>query len=122
MGQGSALYKTQKGITKPLYGGAIAASVTEVNSTEIDMQGYTSGSLEVIENSGTGSWSFALYQHSSTGGVFCPGLIAAGTARTFAIPDGGGTIDIDGLRANFIKFVPTLTGTSNITVKFTPNP
>ncbi len=118
----NAVYKTQKGITKLLFGGAIAASVTEANATEIDMQGFTSGSLEVVENSGTGTWVFTLYEHSSTGGVFCPGLIAAGTARTFAIPDGGGTIDIDGIRANFIKLVPTLTGASNVTVKFTPCP
>jgi hypothetical protein len=120
--QGTAINKTQKGITKALYSGAISASVTEANSTVIDMQGFTSGSLEVVENSGTGSWSFALYECSATGGTYTPGLIAAGTARTFAIPDGGGTIDINDLRANFIKLVPTLTGTSNITVKFTPSP
>jgi hypothetical protein len=120
--EGITINKTQKGIVKTLYGGAIAASVTEANSTEIDMQGFTSGSLEVTENSGTGSWSFALYEHAVSGGTFTPGLIAAGTARAFAIPDGGGTIDIDAIRANFIKLVPTLTGTSNITVKFTPSP
>jgi hypothetical protein len=118
----NATYKIQKGITKPLYGGAISASVTLTNATEIDMQGFTTGSLEVIENSGDGTWVFALYECSSTGGTYTPGLIAAGTARTFSVPDGGGTIDIDGLRANYIKLVPTLTGTSNITVKFTPNP
>jgi hypothetical protein len=120
--QGVTINKTQKGITKILYGGAIAASVTAANSTVIDMQGFTSGSLEVVENSGTGSWSFALYECSAIGGTYTPGLIAAGTAITFAIPDGGGTIDIDGIRANFIKLVPTLTGTSNITVKYTPCP
>ena len=120
--QGITNTKTQKGITKPLYGGAISASVNLANSTEIDMQGFTSGSLEVVENSGTGSWSFALYECSASGGTFTPGLVAAGTARTYAIPDGGGTIDIEGIRANFIKLVPTLTGTSNVTVKYTPCP
>lgn len=122
MGQATTNTRTQKGIVKALYGGAISESKAIADCTEIDMQGYTSGSLEVIENSGTGSWSFALYECSSTGGTYTPGLISAGTARTFAIPDGGGTIDIDGIRANFIKLVPTLTGTSNVTVKFTPNP
>lgn len=120
--QAISIVKTQKGNTKLLFGGAISASKTEAQSTEIDMQGFTSGSLEVVENSGTGSWSFALYECSVSGGTFTPALIAAGTGRTFAIPDGGGTIDISDLRANFIKFVPTLTGTSNITVKFTPCP
>lgn len=119
---GITINKSQKGVAKALYGGAIAATTAIANCTEIDMQGFTSGSLEVLENSGTGSWVFALYGCSSSGGTYTPALIAAGTARTYAIPDGGGTIDIEGIRANFIKFVPTLTGTSNVTVKFTPNP
>ena len=109
-----------KGTTLALYGGAISASVAEADATVIDMREHNAGSLQVVENSGTGSWVFSLYEKDVATGVFTPALVAAGTARTFAIPDGGGTIDISDLKANYIKFVPVLTGTSNVTVKFTP--
>lgn len=111
-----------KGTTQTLYGGAINASVSETNATEINMSYCSGGSLEVVENSGTGSWSFALYEKSTSGGVFTPGLTTAGAAITIAIPDGGGTVDIGNIRAKYIKWVPTLTGTSNVTVKWTQTP
>lgn len=109
-----------KGAAIALFGGAISASVAEADATVIDMREFNAGSLQVVENSGTGTWVFSLYEKDVATGVFTPALVAAGTARTFAIPDGGGTIDIPDLKANYIKFVPVLTGTSNVTAKFTP--
>lgn len=116
--------EVSKMATIALFGGAIAVSVAEADATVIDMKsiGANAGSLQAVENSGTGSWVLALYEKDIATGVFTPALVAAGTARTFAIPDGGGTIDINDLKANFIKFVPVLTGTSNATFRFTPTP
>lgn len=108
--------------TQTLFGGAINASVSETNASIIDMQNYMGGSLEVKENSGNGTWSFALYTSPINGGVFAPAINAAGSAITVSIPDGGGECAISDIKAKFIKWVPTLTGTSNVTAKWTPTP
>lgn len=116
-----------KQATLPLFGGAIAASVTEANATEIDMTNSSGGSLEVIINSGTGTWSLAVMTHEVAGGVYVqmaklksdgsgyedfPAIVTiASTSKSYAI---------SGIKANRLKFVPTLTGTCNATFKFTP--
>lgn len=109
--------------TVQLYGGAINSSKDITAATEISMDYCCGGSLEVIENSGTGSWSFVLYKCSVSGGTYTPALTSAGTAITVSIPDGGGTVDdIPTIKAKYIKWVANLTGTSNITVNWTPTP
>ena len=110
-----------------LFAGAIAASVTEPNATEIDMTNSDGGSLEVTINSGTGTWSIAVMTHEVAGGVYVqmdkmkadgtghedyPAIVStASTSKSYAVT---------GIKANRLKFVPTLTGTCNATFKFTP--
>lgn len=119
--------KDIKGTTLTLFSGAIAASVTEENATEIDMTNSDGGSLEVTINSGTGTWSIAVMTHEVAGGVYVqmdkmksdgsgfedfPAIVTtASTSKSYAIA---------GIKANKLKFVPTLTGTCNATFKFTP--
>lgn len=119
--------KLQKGTSKVLFGGAIAASVTEANATVIDMTGYTGGSLEVVVNSGTGTFSIALFTKETNSGTFVqmdkmkadgtgmedfpPIVTTASTSKSYSV---------SGIRANYLKFVPTLTGTANVTITFTP--
>jgi len=116
-----------KNTTLTLFAGAIAASVTEPNATEIDMTNSDGGSLEVTINSGTGTWSIAVMTHEVAGGVYVqmdkmkvdgtghedfPAIVTtASTSKSYAIA---------GIKANRLKFVPTLTGTCNATFKFTP--
>ena len=116
-----------KNTTLTLFAGAIAASVTEPNATEIDMSNADSGSLEVTINSGTGTWSIAVMTHEVAGGVYVqmdkmktdgsghedyPAIVTtASTSKSYAIT---------GIKANRLKFVPTLTGACNATFKFTP--
>jgi hypothetical protein len=116
--------EVSKGTTIQLFGGDILASVNEATATVIDMKsiGANAGNLQAIETSGTGSYSLAIYAKDIGTGVFVPLMTAAGSARTVAIPDGGGSVDVTDLRANYIKFVPTLTGTSTMNFKFTPAP
>ena len=116
--------EVSKDTTIALFGGAISASVAEADATVIDMKtiGANAGNLQAVETSGTGSYSLAIYAKDIATGVFVPLMTAAGSARTVAIPDGGGSVDVTDLRANYIKFVPTLTGTSTMTFKFTPTP
>jgi len=116
-----------KNATLTLFAGAIAASVTEPNATEIDMTNSDGGSLEVTINSGTGTWSIAVMTHEVVGGVYVqmnkmkadglghedyPAIVTtASTSKSYAIT---------GIKANRLKFVPTLTGTCDATFKFTP--
>lgn len=119
--------KLSKGSSKVLFGGAISASVIEANATAIDMTDYTGGSLEFVVNSGTGTFSIALLTKETNSGVFVqmdkmktdgsgiedfPAIVTtASTSKSYSI---------SGIRANYIKFVPTLTGTANVTITFTP--
>lgn len=120
--------KLSKGSSKVLFGGAISASVAEASATTIDMTGYTGGSLEVVVNSGTGTFSIALFTKESNSGVFVqmdkmktdgsgmedfPAIVTtASTSKSYSI---------SGIKANYMKFVPTLTGTANVTITFTPS-
>lgn len=117
-----------KGTNVALFGGAISASVNEATSTVIDMRGYTGGSLDVLVNSGTGTFSLAIMTSETGTGVFhqmyiqksdgsgqiaYPAIVTiASTSTSFSIPS---------LKANYIKLVPTLTGTANVTFTFTPS-
>lgn len=120
--------KLQKGTTKVLFGGAISASVAEASATVIDMTKYTGGSLEVVVNSGTGTFSIALFTKETNAGTFVqmdkmktdgsgmedfPAIVTtSATSKSYSI---------SGIRSNYIKFVPTLTGTANVTITFTPS-
>ncbi len=119
--------KKSKGQTVTLFGGAISASVAEANATIIDMTDYTNGSLEFVVNSGTGTFSIAVYAKETNTGTFYPLNVAkqdgTGTTAYPAIATTASTsasYSLYGLNANYIKFVPTLTGTANVTLKFTP--
>jgi len=110
--------------TQILFEGAISASVTEPNATIIDLRilKANAGCLEAKFNSGTGTWSIEIYASSTNTGTFLPYTDATGAAKTIAIPATGSCVDISDIRANYIKFVPTITGTSNMTFSFTPTP
>lgn len=112
-----------KNAALPLFGGAIAASVALADATAIDMTGgFNAGALQVLANSGTGSWAVAIYGCDTLAGTYVPlATAAAGAARTIAVITAGGIFDVTDLRSRFIKFVPTLTGTHNATFKFTPS-
>ena len=116
-----------KGAPITLFGGAIAASVAETAATVIDMSGYEGGSLEVIINSGTGTFSCALMTKAIATGVFVAGhkekQDGSGMEARPAIVTTASTslsYSISGLRSKYLKIVPTLTGTANATFKFTP--
>jgi hypothetical protein len=120
--------KLQKGTTKVLFGGAISASVAEASATVIDMTSYAGGSLEVVVNSGTGTFSIALFTKETNAGTFVQmdKMKADGSAMEDfpAIVTTSATsksYSISGIRANYIKFIPTLTGTANVTITFTPS-
>jgi len=114
--------------TVALFGGAISASVAEAAATVIDMRNYNNGSLDVLINSGTGTFSFAVMTSETGTGVFhqmykekydgsgmeaYPAIVTiASTSISFSLSR---------LRANYIKLVPTLSGTANVTFTFTPS-
>jgi hypothetical protein len=117
----------KKGTTVTLFGGAIAASVTEANATAIDVRKYLGGSLDFLVNSGAGTFSLAIMTSETGTGVFhqlfkekddgtfisVPAIVTTTTvSASYAIKD---------IKANYIKFVPTLTSTCNATFTFTPS-
>lgn len=111
-----------------LFGGAIAASVTEANATIIDMGGYSGGSLEVTINSGAGTYSIAQMQSEVSTGVFKKSYMQKQTdGAQLAIPaivtttTESAVYQITNIGARYLKLVPTLTSTCNATFKFTPN-
>lgn len=119
--------KLSKGSSIVLFGGAISESVTEANATVIDMTDYAGGSLEFIVNSGSGTFSIDLLTKETNSGVFVqmdkmktdgsgmedfPAIVTtASTSKSYSV---------SGIRSNYIKFVPTLTGIANVTITFTP--
>jgi hypothetical protein len=115
-----------KGTTVALFGGAIAASVTEANATVINMTKYTGGSLDFLDNSGTGTFAVVMYTSETGTGVFhaMQREVDAGTFAAPAITTTASTsasYQIKDIKAKYIKFVPTLTGTCNATFTFTPS-
>jgi hypothetical protein len=108
-----------KGAPAELFGGAISASVLEAAATVINITAAIAGALEVVVNSGAGTWVIALYGHNAATGVFTPCVNELGVAIEIAIA-GSAIVNVQNLRSKYIKFVPTLTGESNITCNFTP--
>ena len=116
-----------KGSTIVLQGAAVAASVAEADATVIDMRQFTGGSLDVKVNSGTGTYSCALMASEAGTGVFHqifkgkddgtyvthPPIVTTSTVSA--------AYQIKDIKANYIKIVPTLTGTCNATFSFTPS-
>lgn len=120
--------KLPKGSSIVLFGGAISTSVTESNATVIDMTDYSGGSLEFIVNSGTGTFSIDLLTKETNLGVFVQmdKMKADGSGMEDfpaidTIASTSKSYSISGIKANYIKFVPTLTGAANVTITFTPS-
>lgn len=120
----------EKGATVTLFGGAISASKDEAHSTVIDMRRFQGGSLDVKVNTGTGTFSLALmtsevnvantvfkqmYQEKAdrSGVEVRPAIVTIASTST--------SFSISGVRANYLKLVPTLSGTANVTFTFTPS-
>ncbi len=122
-------FPIQKGPAITLFGGAISASVTEANSTAVEMVGFTGGSLDVTVNSGSGQFSIAVYS-SETGTepyhLMYTGPISQSTPVLYPdiilpiVASTPNSVEISGIRSKWIKFVPTLSGTCNATFVFTP--
>jgi len=115
-----------KGTTQTLFSGAISASVTEANATIINMNTYTGGSLDFTVSSGTGTFAVAIYSSETGTGTF-HALNREVDAGTFAAPaitttaSTSASYQIKDIKAKYIKFVPTLTGTCTATFVFTPS-
>ena len=117
-----------KGAPITLYGGAIAASVTLANATVIDMSNYVGGSIEMVVNSGTGTWSLAFYTKEANSGTYvAPKILANDYGSYTSYPSitttasTSGSWFIRGIEAKYLKIVPTLTPPCNATFKFTPS-
>lgn len=122
-------FPIQKGGTITLFGGPISASVNELNSTAINMIGFTGGNLDVTVNSGTGQFSLAVYTSEDGSEPYhlaYNGPISASTPVLFpniimpTVASTPNSIAVSGIRSTWVKFVPTLSGTCNATFKFTP--
>ncbi len=116
-----------KAATVPLFTGA-AASVTAANSPAVNMQNYTGGNLSFVVNSGTGTLSIAVMVADSVAGTFIQASSqgadnsTVGAVAPIVTTSATNTaIAITGIKANAVKFVPTLTGTLNYTITFTPS-
>jgi hypothetical protein len=130
VGPNNTTFEINKGETQTLFSGAISASVTAGNATEIPIKGYRGGLLQVQTVSGSGSWSIAIYTADSAGGTYSTPYVMAYDLSTYtAIPSitascNSGTYlsyYIPFIGANMLKLVPTLTGSgTSTTFTFTP--
>ena len=115
----------------PLFGGALAASVAETNAnaTVIDMRKYTKGALSALfATSSTGTFSLAFFGNDVATGVFKqiyqennaksgveakpPIVTSASTSLMYNVSE---------ILCNYLKIVPTLSGTATYTFAFTPS-
>ena len=113
----------------PLFGGALAASVNEANATVIDMRKYTKGALSALfVSSSTGPFSLAFFGNDVATGVFKqiyqennaksgveakpPIVTSASTSLMYNVSE---------ILCNYLKIVPTLSGTATYTFAFTPS-
>ena len=139
------VYQTNalKGVTETLFGGNFAASVTEANSTSIDMRSWSSGSLDwTLVGNGTGNFAMNLWGSEDNVAPFHPvyrettaGVVAStGNSASATFTDGwtafptittptsaNANFAVKDIKANYIKFVPTLAGTVSGIFKFTPS-
>lgn len=130
VGPNNTVFEINKGETQTLFGGAISASVTAGNATEIPIKGYRGGLLQVQTVSGSGSWSIAIYTADAGGGTYStPYVLSYDLSAYTAIPSitascNSGTYlsyYIPFIGANYLKLVPTLTGSgTSTTFTFTP--
>lgn len=114
--------------TTQVLGTGVSASITLASAAVVNMVNWLGGSLEVAPVSGTsGTFSIAQYTCETEDGDYVlanqlksdksgyeniPAIVTtAGTKKSYSIPD---------IRAKFLKFVITLTGTAAATFKFTP--
>lgn len=111
----------------PLFGGiAIEASISEALSTVIDMQGCKGGSLDVVRNTGTGTFSLAVMVSDIATGVFHQAYLQKddGTVVVYppllTIASTSTAQKISRIPGRYLKLVPTLSGTANCTFEFTP--
>ena len=114
-----------------LFGGSISITYSSPSATEIDMTDYTGGPLSIKPNIllDTGTWSVDMYvsndsaPNSGTGyyaltyreeSKAAGGMTWVQTPYTITTTAGAHrTYRIDNIRAKFIKFVPTLSGSSS---------
>ena len=130
VGPNNTVFEINKGETQTLFGGAISASVTAGNATQIPVKGYRGGLLQVQTVSGSGSWSIAIYTADASGSTYStPYVMAYDLSAYTAIPaitavcNSGTYLSyyIPFIGANYLKLVPTLTGSGTITTfTFTP--
>ena len=110
-----------------LFGGAIAASINEALSTVIDMTGCNGGTLDAVVNSGSGTFSFAVMGSEIATGVFHQAYLQKddGTVVVYpavvSIASTSVSIKIGRIGSKYLKLVPTLSGTANVTFVFTPS-
>lgn len=130
IGPANTIFEINKGETQTLFGGAISASVTSGNATQIPIKGYRGGLLQVQTVSGSGSWSIGIFTADTLGGTYStPYVMAYDLSAYTAIPSitascNSGTYlsyYIPFIGANYLKLVPTLTGSgTSTTFTFTP--
>lgn len=130
VGPNNTVFEINKGQTQTLFSGAITASVTAGNATEIAIKGYRGGLLQVQTVSGSGSWSIGIFTADAAGGTYStPYVLSYDLSAYTAIPSitascNSGTYlsyYIPFIGANYLKLVPTLTGSgTSTTFTFTP--
>lgn len=105
-----------------------SASITAANSVAVNMQNFTGGNLSYISNSGTGTLSIAILVADSVTGTFLPANAQGADHSTMAAvapivttASTSSAYSVNGIMANAVKFVPTVTGTLNYTLTFTPS-
>ena len=112
-----------------LFGGAIAASVTEASATVIDMRKYTKGALSALfATSGSGTISLAffgsdigtdvfkqIHQEKNDKAGYEAKPVIGTTASTSLM------YEVAGITCNYLKIIPTVSGTTNYTFAFTPS-
>lgn len=114
-----------KGGTNTLFA-PLTATVTEANSPAINMVGFYGGSLEVVINSGSGTISFEFMTSETGAEPFYPAFDAT-VSTPVQIPNittttgVSASYQIKGIRSNYLKLVPNVSGTVNATVYFTPS-
>jgi hypothetical protein len=116
--QKSAAVAIATGATTSLSAGAVPA---------INMQNYQGGNLAFLVNSGAGTISIATLVSDTATGTFVQAHVMEsdnstmqGVAAIVTQSATNAAYSIGGIRANFLKLVPTLTSTLNYTLTFTP--
>lgn len=127
----SILVRPNKGTVITL-NSAISESVTAANCTAVDLKTFDSGMLEIVLISGTSGISVQPQVYSAATGTyvtpntFAPGGVTGANTWTAypacTVTTASKSFLLTGLKGRYWKFVPTLTGATSCTIKFTPCP